>query len=68
MAIKRKRPDLIRMPDVIDMVSGALGIHALTVRRMAKQGQLPAPVINANRRLRWWRRADIEAFLEGNAA
>ena len=66
MAIKRERPKLMKMPDVLRLVAKELDISTLTARRMVQRGQLPAPAIAANQKSRWWRREDIEAWLAGD--
>ena len=68
MVKKPKRPMLIKMPEVLRLVTAELDINVTTAKRMIQEGHLPAPAIHANRKSRWWRRADIEAFLEGRQA
>jgi hypothetical protein len=67
MAAKRK-PPLIKADDLIALLARELDVHTMTVRRMIWNGQLPAPAIATSRRSRWWRRSDIEAWLDGKAA
>jgi excisionase family DNA binding protein len=68
MAVNRKRSTLMKMQEVMALAAKELGISTLTVRRMIQQGKLPAPAIQANLKSRWWRREDIQAWLEGRLA
>ena len=68
MAVNRKRSTLIKMQDVMALAAEELGVSMPTVRRMIQKGQLPKPAIQANIKSRWWRRSDIEAWLEGKEA
>jgi len=66
MAVKRKRVALMTQTELIEFLHAELGVQHWLVRKWIKLGQLPAPAINTSAKSRWWRRADIEAFLQGN--
>ena len=63
-ALERARAPAVEWMDA-DAVARALGVHARTVTKLAKRGELPASRIG-----KLWRfaRADVDAFLAARRA
>ena len=64
----KKNEPLIKIPAVVELVQNKLGLGMGAAREVVKAPQFPKPAIDANRKSRWWRRTEVEAFLEGGVS
>jgi len=58
----------MKQTDMVRFLMEELDVQIWVVRKWIKLGQLPAPAVHTSAKSRWWRREDIEAWLEGKQA
>jgi len=62
-SVVQERPLLLSVRDV----AALLGLGVRTVWRMVAQGTFPGPTVSIGERIRRWRRADVEAWVNKQA-